>query len=89
MPVNLKSCGKLQIILLPLQSLHTKLNSLLGVEDTSSVIKSAVLYDGSITKYDSRLHGFDIATCLEVLGFSFFTLKLLVPIFFAFILFLI
>lgn len=49
------------------KSLHTKLNSLLGVEDTSSVIKSAVLYDGSITEYDSRLHGFDIATCLEVI----------------------
>ncbi|XP_073280928.1 small RNA 2'-O-methyltransferase-like isoform X1 [Primulina huaijiensis] len=49
------------------KSLHTKLNSFLGAKDTSSGIKSAVLYDGSITKYDSRLHGFDIATCLEVI----------------------
>ncbi|KZV39536.1 small RNA 2'-O-methyltransferase-like [Dorcoceras hygrometricum] len=49
------------------RSLHTKLNSLLDAKDTSSVIKSAVLYDGSITAYDSRLHGFDIATCLEVI----------------------
>ncbi|XP_073149398.1 small RNA 2'-O-methyltransferase-like [Henckelia pumila] len=49
------------------KSLHTKLNSLLDAKDTSSAIKSAVLYDGSITKYDSRLHGFDIATCLEVI----------------------
>lgn len=42
--------------------LHTKLNSL-----PDSKIKSAVLYDGNITKFDSQLHGFDIATCLEVI----------------------
>ncbi|KAG0485331.1 hypothetical protein HPP92_009410 [Vanilla planifolia] len=30
-------------------------------------IRSAVLYDGSITNFDSRLHEFDIATCLEVI----------------------
>lgn len=30
-------------------------------------IKSAVLYDGSITEFDARLYGFDIGTCLEVI----------------------
>lgn len=30
-------------------------------------INSVVLYEGSITSFDSRLHGFDIGTCLEVL----------------------
>ncbi|KAL7102584.1 hypothetical protein ACP275_08G128900 [Erythranthe tilingii] len=44
--------------------LHTKLNKL---SESSSKIKYAVLYDGSITKFDSQLHGFDIATCLEVI----------------------
>lgn len=42
-----------------LQVLHSKLN-------TNTGIKSAVLYDGSITDFDSRLRGFDIGTCLEV-----------------------
>lgn len=46
----------------PMQLLHTKLNSL-----PDSKIKSAVLYDGNIMKFDSQLHGFDIATCLEVM----------------------
>ncbi|KAL0290316.1 UNVERIFIED_CONTAM: Small RNA 2'-O-methyltransferase [Sesamum calycinum] len=48
-------------------SLHSKLNRLLDSKEPSSKIKSAVLYDGSITKCDSRLHGFDIGTCLEVI----------------------
>lgn len=30
-------------------------------------VPTAVLYDGSITDYDSRLYGFDIGTCLEVM----------------------
>lgn len=42
--------------------LHSKLNSL-----SDSKIKSAVLYDGNITKFDSQLREFDIATCLEVI----------------------
>ncbi|KAL2252092.1 UNVERIFIED_CONTAM: Small RNA 2-O-methyltransferase [Sesamum indicum] len=49
------------------KSLHSKLNRLLDSKESSSKIKSAVLYDGSIMKYDSRLHGFDIGTCLEVI----------------------
>ncbi|KAL0300548.1 UNVERIFIED_CONTAM: Small RNA 2'-O-methyltransferase [Sesamum radiatum] len=49
------------------KSLHSKLNRLLDSKEPSSKIKSAVLYDGSITKCDSRLHGFDIGTCLEVI----------------------
>ncbi|CAA7394053.1 unnamed protein product [Spirodela intermedia] len=45
--------------------LHAKL----AKEDSpvGSSIKSAVLYGGSITDYDSRLHGFDVGTCLEVI----------------------
>ncbi|XP_057988172.1 small RNA 2'-O-methyltransferase isoform X2 [Hevea brasiliensis] len=42
--------------------LHSKLST---KSDTS--IKSAVLYDGSITDFDFRLCGFDIGTCLEVI----------------------
>ncbi|KAF6139508.1 hypothetical protein GIB67_015465 [Kingdonia uniflora] len=38
--------------------LHSKLSS-------GRNIKSALLYDGSITVFDSRLYGFDIGTCLE------------------------
>lgn len=49
------------------KSLHSKLNSLSDSKAPTSKIKSAVLYDGNITKFDSRLHGFDIATCLEVI----------------------
>ncbi|GAB4840701.1 hypothetical protein Ancab_021468 [Ancistrocladus abbreviatus] len=30
-------------------------------------VKQALLYEGSITIFDSRLHGFDIGTCLEVI----------------------
>ena len=39
-------------------------------------IKNIVLYDGSITEYDSRLQGFDIGTCLEVRFFFLFGLSL-------------
>ncbi|KAL1833949.1 hypothetical protein ACET3Z_003600 [Daucus carota] len=45
--------------------LHTKLTT--KTEAGSSRIKSALLYDGSITSFDSRLYGFDIGTCLEVI----------------------
>ncbi|XP_057748440.1 small RNA 2'-O-methyltransferase isoform X1 [Arachis stenosperma] len=47
--------------------LHSKLvtNSDSGVQLTS--IKSLILYEGSITKFGSRLQGFDIGTCLEVI----------------------
>ncbi|KAL5727335.1 hypothetical protein ACHQM5_000545 [Ranunculus cassubicifolius] len=40
--------------------LHTKLNR-------NKTIKSATLYDGSITVFDPRLYGVDIGTCLEVI----------------------
>ncbi|KAL3631590.1 hypothetical protein CASFOL_024574 [Castilleja foliolosa] len=49
------------------KSLHTKLNRLVESEEPSSKIKSAILYDGSITKFDSKVCGFDIATSLEVI----------------------
>ena len=35
-------------------------------------LKSVRLYDGSILEFDSRLHGIDIATCLEVPSTFFF-----------------
>ncbi|XP_010537614.1 PREDICTED: small RNA 2'-O-methyltransferase [Tarenaya hassleriana] len=41
--------------------LHSKLNT--GAND----FKSAKLYEGSIIEFDSRLHDFDIGTCLEVI----------------------
>ncbi|KAK2437558.1 double-stranded RNA-binding domain (DsRBD)-containing protein [Trifolium repens] len=43
------------------------LNSKLDAGVTSKHIKSLILYEGSITNFDSRLHGFDIGTCLEVI----------------------
>ncbi|GER26061.1 small RNA 2'-O-methyltransferase [Striga asiatica] len=49
------------------KSLHTKLTRLVDCKEPSCKIQSAVLYDGSITKIDSQLCGFDIATCLEVI----------------------
>ncbi|KAM1235088.1 hypothetical protein TB2_004464 [Malus domestica] len=45
--------------------LHSKLNS--NSDASTSAMKSAILYDGSITNFDSRLSGFDIGTCLEVI----------------------
>ncbi|XP_055961166.1 small RNA 2'-O-methyltransferase-like isoform X2 [Mercurialis annua] len=42
--------------------LHSKLSM-----KTDSGIKSAVICDGSILEFDSRLCGFDIGTCLEVI----------------------
>ncbi|WCJ24333.1 Small RNA 2'-O-methyltransferase [Euphorbia peplus] len=52
--ISQKSLGRAAKIL------HSKLSSVIGLE-------SAVLYDGSITELDSRLCGFDIGTCLEVI----------------------
>ncbi|XP_062189577.1 small RNA 2'-O-methyltransferase [Phragmites australis] len=46
------------------KSLHQKLSKK-SLMQTS--VPSAVLYDGSITDYDSRLYGVDIGTCLEVI----------------------
>jgi len=46
------------------KSLHQKLSKKLLVQTT---VPTAVLYDGSITDFDSRLYGFDIGTCLEVI----------------------
>nr|CAD1832064.1 unnamed protein product [Ananas comosus var. bracteatus] len=42
--------------------LHQKLS-----KTSLNQMKSAELYDGSITDFDSRLCGFDIGTCLEVI----------------------
>jgi hypothetical protein len=48
------------------------LNSKLDAGVTSKHIKSLILYEGSITNFDSRLHGFDIGTCLEVFLNAFY-----------------
>ncbi|GMH01422.1 hypothetical protein Nepgr_003261 [Nepenthes gracilis] len=45
--------------------LHLKLAKSQAI--VPSGIKQALLYEGSITVFDSRLHGFDIGTCLEVI----------------------
>ncbi|GMN54677.1 hypothetical protein TIFTF001_023794 [Ficus carica] len=47
--------------------LHSKLNTNSDADVQTNDIKSAILYDGSITDFDSRLCGFDIGTCLEVI----------------------
>ncbi|GLT28794.1 hypothetical protein SLA2020_037010 [Shorea laevis] len=47
--------------------LHSKLSMKLHPDVSGSTIKSAALYDGSITVFDSRFCGFDIGTCLEVI----------------------
>ncbi|MCL7021456.1 hypothetical protein MKW94_005829, partial [Papaver nudicaule] len=45
--------------------LHSKLSAAHGQDSPIASIKSALLYDGSITTFDTRLYGFDIGTCLE------------------------
>lgn len=52
----------LHFLTLMVQILHSKLNA-----DPDAGIECAILYDGSITVFDSRLCGFDIGTCLEVM----------------------
>ncbi|KAL6983228.1 hypothetical protein U1Q18_016619 [Sarracenia purpurea var. burkii] len=47
--------------------LHSKLSASFDTPSSTTNIKSALLYDGSITVFDSRLYGFDIGTCLEVI----------------------
>ncbi|KAL9452885.1 hypothetical protein AB3S75_008634 [Citrus x aurantiifolia] len=47
--------------------IHSKLSKKLDAAVPCTDVKSAVLYDGSVTVFDSRLHGFDIGTCLEVI----------------------
>ncbi|XWS11515.1 hypothetical protein CRYUN_Cryun37aG0004700 [Craigia yunnanensis] len=47
--------------------LHSKLTTKSDPDAPGRSIKSAVLYDGSITDFDSRLCGFDLGTCLEVI----------------------
>ncbi|KAL2930494.1 Small RNA 2'-O-methyltransferase, partial [Bienertia sinuspersici] len=46
--------------------LNSKLEKLAAMMP-KSMIKSVILYEGSITDFDSRLNGFDIGTCLEVI----------------------
>lgn len=50
-----------------LQIIHSKLSVASDPGMQYASIRSAVLFDGSITDFDSRLYGFDIGTCLEVL----------------------
>lgn len=47
--------------------LNSKLDANPDAGVTRTDIKSVILYEGSITNFDSRLHGFDIGTCLEVI----------------------
>ncbi|KAL5977367.1 hypothetical protein ACLOJK_021713 [Asimina triloba] len=47
--------------------LHSKLSADSHPKVQSKGIRSAILYDGSITDFDHRLYGFDIGTCLEVI----------------------
>ncbi|XP_057471735.1 small RNA 2'-O-methyltransferase-like [Actinidia eriantha] len=47
--------------------LHPKLSAISDATAPSKVIQSVLLYFGSITVFDSRLYGFDIGTCLEVI----------------------
>ncbi|KAL4563713.1 hypothetical protein LXL04_027758 [Taraxacum kok-saghyz] len=49
------------------KTLHSKLSNGCIVPVQSSRIKSALLLDGSITTFDSRVYGCDIGTCLEVI----------------------
>lgn len=49
-----------------MQVLNSKLDANPDAGGTRTDIKSVILYEGSITNFDSRLHGFDIGTCLEV-----------------------
>ncbi|KAJ8430266.1 hypothetical protein Cgig2_030665 [Carnegiea gigantea] len=46
--------------------LHSKLEKLDAMVPRSR-IQSVILYEGSITGFDPRLHGYDIGTCLEVI----------------------
>lgn len=50
-----------------MQILHSKLSRNSDAGEPSVGIKSAILYEGSITFFDPRLYGIDIGTCLEVL----------------------
>lgn len=47
------------------------LHSKLGMDHKSRLatdsFKSAFIYEGSITEFDQRIHGFDVATCIEVI----------------------
>lgn len=47
--------------------LHTKLSSNSDAIMPSANLKSVLLYEGSITVFDSRMCAFDIGTCLEVI----------------------
>ncbi|XBI99118.1 hypothetical protein VPH35_019266 [Triticum aestivum] len=46
------------------KSLHQKLSKKLLLQTS---VPTAVLYHGSVTDFDSRLYGFDIGSCLEVI----------------------
>lgn len=63
------------------QVLHTKLSKKSDADDPFAELKSLVLYDGSITDFDSRMFGFDIGTCLEVILSLFPDLVLIVSLY--------
>ncbi|CAN1150800.1 Small RNA 2'-O-methyltransferase [Linum perenne] len=65
-PISLETIVGVDISVKALTRAAKILNSKLTAK-TDIAVKSAILYDGSITVYDSRLHGVDIGTCLEVI----------------------
>ncbi|KAK7319314.1 hypothetical protein RJT34_04033 [Clitoria ternatea] len=70
-PTSLEKIAGVDISLKGLSRAAKVLNSKLGKIFEADVqltnIKSVILYEGSITNFGSRLHGFDIGTCLEVI----------------------
>ncbi|CAN0911354.1 Small RNA 2'-O-methyltransferase [Linum grandiflorum] len=65
-PISLETIVGVDISLKGLTRAAKILNSKLAAK-TDLAVKTAILYEGSITVYDSRLHGVDIGTCLEVI----------------------
>ncbi|CAN1227895.1 Small RNA 2'-O-methyltransferase [Linum grandiflorum] len=65
-PISLETIVGVDISLKGLTRAAKILNSKLAAK-TDMAVKTAILYEGSITVYDSRLHGVDIGTCLEVI----------------------
>lgn len=47
--------------------LHTKLDVGHKPRLATPSFESAFIYEGSITEFDRRIHGFDVATCIEVI----------------------
>ncbi|KAK3023926.1 hypothetical protein RJ639_043596 [Escallonia herrerae] len=49
------------------KTLHSKLSPNSNTLLSNNRLKSALLYEGSVTNFDHRLSGFDVGTCLEVI----------------------